>query len=62
MTARHGEISVVDLAVTAKATAQLLLALEYGGRMVRVPPPPEVRSASWALLYWSMDLAAAARA
>lgn len=62
MTARRGEINLVDLAATAKATAQLLLALEHAGRAVRIPPPPDVRAASWALLYWSMDLAAAARA
>jgi len=36
--------------------------LEYGGLAVRVPAPLEVRSASWALLYWSLDLDAAARA
>ena len=49
-----------QLAVMARAVAQLLLALEYAGRAVGVPPPGEVRAASWQLLYWSLRLAARA--
>jgi len=54
-------VTVTDLATTARATAQLLLALEYGGLAVGVPAPKEVRAASWSLLYWSFSLVDAAR-
>jgi hypothetical protein len=61
MTPRRAEITITDLAAVARETAELLVTLEYSGRAVRVPAPPEVRSASWALLYWSFRLDAAAR-
>jgi hypothetical protein len=49
-----------QLALLAKAVAQLLLALEFAGRAAGMPPPAEIRSASWQLLYWALRLDARA--